>query len=345
MRQLEITLPDDWHLHLRDGAAMADVLVHTANQFGRAIIMPNLTPPVVTGADAIAYRERILAALPESSTFQPLMTLYLTDGTTPDVLATAKASAAVSACKLYPAGATTNSAAGVTDLSGLDDLFAAMAELHLPLLIHGEVTDPETDIFERESEFVRSTLPEIIGRHPDLKIVLEHITTEFAAQFVAEGPDNLAATITAHHLLVNRNAMLAGGIRPHLYCLPILKRENDRRALVKAAISKSPKFFLGTDSAPHAIGAKENPCGCAGCFTAHAALELYAEAFDGAGALDALEGFASFYGPDFYGLPRNRGRVLLSEGRYPVPAAYDFGGESVRPFRANDFLNWRATKY
>ena len=251
----------------------------------------------------------------------------------------------MSACKLYPAGATTNSAAGVTDLSGLDDLFAAMAELHLPLLIHGEVTDPETDIFERESEFVRSTLPEIIGRHPDLKIVLEHITTEFAAQFVAEGPDNLAATITAHHLLVNRNAMLAGGIRPHLYCLPILKRENDRRALVKAAISKSPKFFLGTDSAPHAIGAKENPCGCAGCFTAHAALELYAEAFDGAGALDALEGFASFYGPDFYGLPRNRGRVLLSEGRYPVPAAYDFGGESVRPFRANDFLNWRATKY
>ncbi len=338
---LTLTQPDDWHLHLRDGDALAAVAPHTAAQFARAVVMPNLKPPVVDTAGALAYRDRIRAALPPGTPFEPLMTLYLTDHTTPAELRRAKASGAVVACKLYPAGATTNSDAGVTDVRRVDAALDTLAELGLPLLVHGEVTAPEVDIFDREAAFLDAVLTPLLARHPGLRVVLEHITTARAATYVREGPARLAATVTAHHLLVSRNAMLAGGIRPHLYCLPILKRERDRLALLDAATSGSPKFFLGTDSAPHAVHTKEAVCGCAGCFTAHAALELYATAFDAVGQLDKLEGFASHHGPDFYGLPRNTGTVTLTRTTWTPPTSYSFGAHVVRPFGAGEPLTWR----
>ena len=340
-KQLEIVLPDDWHLHLRDGPAMVDALQHTCAHFGRAIVMPNLKPPVVNGQQAQAYAERIRAAVPKDMDFQPLMTIYLTDMTTPEQIIDAKKTGVVAA-KLYPAGATTNSDAGVTDLAGMDDVFAAMAQCKMPLLLHGEVTTHSTDIFDREAVFVRDTLQPILKRHSTMKVVLEHITTEVAARFVTDGPENLAATVTAHHLLVNRNHMLAGGIRPHLYCLPILKRETDRVALVRAVVSGSPRFFLGTDSAPHPISAKESDCGCAGCFTANGAMALYAEVFESADALDKLEGFASLHGPDFYGLSRNSSRLMLVRDAQTVPMEYRFGLDRVRPFRAGEVMPWQA---
>lgn len=341
MDTLTIPRPDDWHLHLRDGAALRDVLPYTARRFGRAIVMPNLKPPVVTVADAAAYRGRILAALPEGSTFTPLMTLYLTDNTDPDEIDRAVDAGFVHAVKLYPAGATTNSDSGVTDLAKVDAVLARMAARGLPLLLHGEVTHSDVDIFEREARFLDGVLAPLLARHPDLRVVLEHITTAAAARFVAEGPDNLAATITAHHLLVNRNAMLAGGIRPHLYCLPILKREEDRRALVAAATGDDPRFFLGTDSAPHPVGAKESACGCAGCFTAHAGIELYAEVFEAAGALDRLADFASRRGPAFYGLPVSDDEVTLVREDWTVPETMPFGGAVVKPFRSGETVAWR----
>ncbi len=340
MRSLTLRRPDDWHLHLRDGAVLQDVLAHTARQFGRAIVMPNLQPPVTDVPAAAAYRDRILAVLPAGSAFQPLMTLYLTDRTDPEEIARAQASGFIHACKLYPAGATTNSASGVTDIARIDGVLAAMAEVGLPVLLHGEVTDPGIDIFDRESAYLDDVLTPLLENHPELKVVLEHITTARAARFVAQGPDRLAATITAHHLLANRNAMLAGGIRPHLYCLPILKREEDRTALLAAATSGDPRFFLGTDSAPHAVQAKEAECGCAGSFTAHAALELYAEAFDSVGALARLEGFASLHGPAFYGLPLNEGTVTLVERPTEVPRTLPLGGDRVHPYRAGQSLRW-----
>ncbi|MBK5913015.1 dihydroorotase [Rhodocyclus purpureus] len=339
--QITITRPDDWHLHLRDGEALAAVLPHTARQFARAIVMPNLKPPVTTVADAAAYRERILAALPAGLDFEPLMTLYLTDRTSPDEIRRAADSGFVKAVKLYPAGATTNSDAGVTDLAHCAAALAEMERLGLPLLVHGEVTDPEIDIFDREQVFIERVLQPLLARHPGLRVVFEHITTAEAAAFVSEAGDNVGATITAHHLLYNRNAIFVGGVRPHYYCLPVLKRERHREALVRAAISGSPRFFLGTDSAPHARGAKEAACGCAGCYTAHAALELYAEAFDAAGALDRLEAFASFNGPDFYRLPRNRGQVTLVREGWTAPPAYPFGGsETIVPLRAGEAMHW-----
>jgi dihydroorotase len=340
-KQLDMVLPDDWHLHLRDGPSMVDALKHTCAQFGRAIVMPNLKSPVVNAIQANEYAGRIKAAIPSGVSFQPLMTIYLTDLTTPQDIIMAKNSGVIAA-KLYPAGATTNSDSGVTNLSKMDSVFSAMAECGMPLLLHGEVTDHAIDIFDREATFVRDILQNILKRHLTLKIVLEHITTEVAARFVMDGPKNLAATVTAHHLLVNRNAMLAGGIRPHLYCLPILKREADRQALIRAVTSGSPRFFLGTDSAPHPITAKESACGCAGCFTAHAAMELYAEVFDGADALGKLEGFASFYGPDFYGLPRNTARLMLEREERRIPTEYAFGTDRVRPFRADEIVAWHA---
>jgi dihydroorotase len=341
MDTLTIPRPDDWHLHLRDGAALRDVLPYTAARFGRAIVMPNLKPPVVTVADAAAYRGRILAALPEGATFTPLMTLYLTDNTDPDEIDRAVDSGFVHAVKLYPAGATTNSDSGVTDLGKVDAVLERMAARGLPLLLHGEVTHSDVDIFEREARFLDGVLAPLLARHPDLRVVLEHITTAAAARFVAEGPENLAATITAHHLLVNRNAMLAGGIRPHLYCLPILKREEDRRALVAAATGDDPRFFLGTDSAPHPVGAKEATCGCAGCFTAHAGIELYAEVFEQAGALGRLADFASRRGPAFYGLPVAEDEITLVREDWTVPEALPFGDAVVRPFRAGERVGWR----
>ena len=308
---LTLTRPDDWHLHLRDGDALAAVLPHTARQFARAIVMPNLKPPVTTVAMAAAYRGRILAALPSGMAFEPLMTLYLTDNTPAEEIRAAVASGFVRAVKLYPAGATTNSDAGVTNLAHCDAALAEMASLGLPLLVHGEVTDPAVDLFDREAVFIEQVLSPLLKRHPTLRVVMEHITTKEAAQFVAEAGSNVAATITAHHLLYNRNAIFQGGVRPHWYCLPVLKREVHRESLVRAATSGNPKFFLGTDSAPHARGAKEAACGCAGCYTANAAMELYAEVFEAAGALDRLEAFASFFGPDFYRLPRNSGTIKL----------------------------------
>ena len=340
MDQLTITRPDDWHLHLRDGAALTSVASYTAQHFGRAIVMPNLKPPVVNAELAVAYRDRIRAAVGEDSDFQPLMTLYLTDNTTPEDIVAAKTSGAVVACKLYPAGATTNSDSGVTDLGRLDDVLNAMAEQGFLLLVHGEVTHVDVDIFDRETRFLGEVLGPLVSRFPQLKVVLEHITTADAAAFVNSAPDNVAATITAHHLLINRNHMLVGGIRPHLFCLPILKRETDRQALLQAATSGSSKFFLGTDSAPHPIGAKESACGCAGCFTAPHALALYAEAFDSVGALDRLEGFASFHGPDFYGLPRNRDTVTLRRVASSIPERLSFGAEQVRPFRGGGQVQW-----
>jgi dihydroorotase len=338
---LTITRPDDWHLHLRDDALMASVLPDTARQFARAIIMPNLRPPVTTTAQAEAYRGRILAALPKGADFAPLMTLYLTDNTPASEIAKAKASGFVHAVKLYPAGATTNSDAGVTNLRKAYAALEEMQKAGMPLLVHGEVTDPAIDIFDREAVFIERVLQPLLKDMPDLRVVFEHITTRDAAQFVNEAAGNIAATITAHHLLYNRNAMLVGGIRPHYYCLPVLKRETHREALVKAATGGSPKFFLGTDSAPHAQHTKETACGCAGCYTAHAALELYAEAFEQAGALDKLEGFASFYGADFYRLPRNAGRISLQKSEWQVPDSLVFGAHRLVPLRAGEKMKWK----
>lgn len=342
MDQITLTQPDDWHLHVRDGEALAAVLPATASQFGRAIIMPNLAPPVTTTEQALGYRERILAARPAGSAFEPLMTLYLTDATPPSEIEKAKASGLVHALKLYPAGATTNSASGVTDIRKVDETLAAMAEHGLPLLVHGEVTDPEIDIFDREAVFIDRVLSPLLARLPALKVVFEHITTKEAAAFVAQGPENLGATITAHHLLFDRNDMLVGGIRPHFFCLPILKRNVHRHALLEAATSGNPRFFLGTDSAPHAQKAKEAACGCAGSYTAPAALQLYATAFEEAGALDKLEGFASHFGPDFYGLPRNEKTVTLVRESWKLPASLPYtNGEAIIPLKAGEALNWR----
>ena len=338
----EITIgrPDDWHLHVRDGAALAAVLPHSARQFGRAIIMPNLRPPVTTTAQAVAYRERILAARPVGSDFEPLMTLYLTDNLPPDEIARAK-EAGIVAVKLYPAGATTNSDAGVTDLAKTSKTLEAMQRAGMKLLVHGEVTDPAIDVFDREAVFIERVFEPLRKAMPELKIVFEHITTREAAQYVAEADAHTAATITAHHLLFNRNAIFQGGLRPHYYCLPVLKREVHRLALMDAATSGSAKFFLGTDSAPHASVMKEaSVCG-AGCFTALSALELYAEAFDNVGALDKLEGFASHHGPDFYGLPRNAGTVTLRREAWELPASVPFGDASLKPLRAGETLGWK----
>ena len=337
---LTLTRPDDWHLHLRDGAAMAAVLPHTARQFGRAIVMPNLRPPVTTAAQAVAYRERILAALPAGAAFTPLMTLYLTDNTPPDEVQRAKA-AGVVAFKLYPAGATTNSDAGVTDLRHCRATLEAMQREGVLLLVHGEVTDPAVDLFDREAVFIDQVMTPLRRDFPALKVVFEHITTKEAAQYVAQAGSHTAATLTAHHLLYNRNAIFQGGLRPHYYCLPVLKREVHRQALVAAATSGSDRFFLGTDSAPHASVMKEaSVCG-AGCFTALSALELYAEAFDVAGALDQLEGFASHHGPAFYGLPRNTGQVTLRREAWTLPEAVPFGDAQLKPLRAGEALAWR----
>ena len=341
MTKLTITRPDDWHLHLRDGEALRAVLPDTARRFGRAIIMPNLRPPVTTTALAAAYRERIQAALPAGASFEPLMTLYLTDNTSAEEIATAKASGFVHGVKLYPAGATTNSDSGVSSLAKCTAALAAMEKLGVPLLVHAEVTDAEVDVFDREKVFIDRHMIPLVKDFPGLKVVFEHITTRDAAQFVAGSAANVGATITAHHLLMNRNAMFAGGIRPHHYCLPVLKREEHRQVLVAAAISGSPKFFLGTDSAPHAKSAKEAACGCAGMYTAHAAIELYAEAFEQAGALDKLEAFASFFGADFYGLPRNAGQITLVRESWHVPESLSFGNEVLIPLRAGQLVEWR----
>jgi dihydroorotase len=333
--------PDDWHLHLRDGPFMATVLPDSAKRFARAIVMPNLKAPVRTTKEALAYRARILAALPEDAEFEPLMTLYLTDDTPPEEIALAKRSGHVHGVKLYPAGATTNSDSGVTRISRCFHALEKMEEQGLPLLVHGEVTDPEVDVFDREAVFIEEVLSPLLVRFPGLRVVLEHITTREAAQFVEVTGANVAATITAHHLLLNRNALFQGGIRPHHYCLPVLKREEHREALVEAATSGNPKFFLGTDSAPHARDTKEAACGCAGVYTAHAALELYAVAFEEAGALDMLEGFASRFGPQFYKLPVNAGSITLERGDWAVPASLPYGVGELVPLRAGETIPWK----
>lgn len=339
--EITLTRPDDWHLHLRDGAGLQAVLPDTAKQFARAIVMPNLRPPVTTAELALAYYQRIQQALPAGLSFEPLMTLYLTDNTPAQEIAAARASGVVQAVKLYPAGATTNSDSGVTSLHKCAAALAEMEKQGMPLLIHGEVTDGDVDVFDREKVFIERHLQPLLKDFPGLKVVFEHITTKDAAEFVAAGPANLAATITAHHLLMNRNAMFTGGIRPHHYCLPVLKRETHREALVKAAISGSAKFFLGTDSAPHPKSAKEASCGCAGMYTAHTAIELYAEAFEEAGALDKLEGFASFYGADFYGLPRNTAQVTLRKQSWLVPESIPFADDVLVPLRAGQTVAWK----
>ena len=339
----EITLirPDDWHLHVRDGAALFSVVPHTARRFGRAIIMPNLRPPVTTVAQAEAYAGRIREAVPAGVSFEPLMTLYLTDNTRPEEVERAVASPRVHAVKYYPAGATTNSDAGVTDLARTFDTLAVMEATGLPLLIHGEVTDPAVDVFDREAVFIDTVLIPLLQRFPRLRVVLEHITTRQAVEFLLATEDHIAATITPHHLLLNRNALFTGGIRPHHYCLPVLKREAHRQALLEAATSGNPKFFLGTDSAPHARAAKESACGCAGIYSAHAAIELYAEAFAEAGALDRLEGFASRHGPAFYGLPHNTETITLRREPWTVPERLPFGEEELVPLRAGETVGWR----
>ena len=337
---ITLTQPDDWHLHVRDGDAMSAVVPHTAAQFGRAIIMPNLRPPVTTTAAALAYRERIRAAVPEGLSFEPLMTLYLTDNLPPDEIKRAQ-DARVVAVKLYPAGATTNSDAGVTDLRKTYATLEAMQRAGMPLLLHGEVTAPEIDLFDREAVFIDTQLIPLRRDFPELKIVLEHITTREAAQYVQEAEPFTAATITAHHLLYNRNAIFMGGIRPHYYCLPVLKREQHRLALLQVATSGSNKFFLGTDSAPHAAQLKENASGCAGCYTANAALELYAEAFAAAAALDKLEAFASFHGADFYGLARNTGSITLRRESWTAPESFAFGEALLKPLRSGEVLQWK----
>ncbi len=343
MDTLTLTRPDDWHLHLRDGDVLPDVVHWSAARFGRAIIMPNLVPPVTTTAMAEAYRERILAACPADCDFEPLMTLYLTDNTPATEIERAAASGIVQAVKLYPAGATTNSDSGVTDIRRCDDALAAIAEHDLTLCIHGEVTGPGTDIFDREAVFLEERLAPLLERHGGLRVVLEHLTTAAAVDFVRQGPERLGATITPQHLLMNRNDLLAGGVRPHHYCLPILKRERDREALIDIATSGHPRFFLGTDSAPHARHAKENACGCAGIFSAPLAIELYAEAFDQAGALDRLEGFASHFGADFYGLPRNAGRITLTRRPRRIPETLPYGDAHIVPLRAGGETDWSLT--
>jgi dihydroorotase len=338
---LKIRRPDDWHLHLRDGAALAAVLPHTAAQFARAIVMPNLKPPVTTTALASVYRERILAALPANAAFTPLMSLYLTDNTPPEEIRRAKASGFVHGCKLYPAGATTNSDAGVTDLRRIDAVLEAMAEADLPLQVHGEVTRPAVDVFDREAHFIDEVLSPLHARLPTLRIVFEHVTTAAAVQFVRSCAQGVAATVTPQHLLLNRNALFQGGICPHHYCLPVLKRERDRQALLDAVANGDPRFFLGTDSAPHARATKENDCGCAGIYSAHAALELYAEAFEQIGALPRLNAFASEFGAHFYRLPLNEDIVTLQRQAWSVPAHYPFGNDVLVPLRANQTLHWR----
>jgi dihydroorotase len=341
MERLTLKRPDDWHLHLRDGAAMASVLADSARRFARAIVMPNLKPAVRTTEQALAYRERILGALPKGASFEPLMTLYLTDDTPADEISRAKLSGRVHGVKLYPAGATTHSDEGVTRLSRCFHTLERMQETGLPLLVHGESTDPAIDVFDREQVFIEEVLGPLLERFPRLKVVLEHITTREAAQFVEVTGPNVAATITAHHLLMNRNALFLGGIRPHHYCLPVLKRESHREALVEAATSGNPKYFLGTDSAPHARDTKEAACGCAGMYTAHAAIELYAAAFEEAGALDKLEGFASIFGAQFYGLPPNRDTITLERGEWRIPERLAFGSEELVPLRAGETLSWK----
>jgi dihydroorotase len=344
--RLTLTRPDDWHLHLRDGAPMADVLPYTARQFARAIVMPNLKPPVTTVAQAAAYRQRILAARPPDSDFEPLMTLYLTDNTTADEIRRAKESGFVHGVKLYPAGATTNSDAGVTDLARCARALEAMQDVDLPLQVHGEVTRAEVDVFDREARFIDDVLEPLRRDFPALRVVFEHITTRQAADYVRDAPGPIGATITAHHLLYNRNALFLtphgrAGVRPHYYCLPVLKREPHRQALVAAATSGNPRFFLGTDSAPHPKGEKESACGCAGCFTAASALEMYATVFEAAGALDKLEAFASFHGADFYRLPRNRGTVTLAREPWTLPSELAFGDTAVVPLAAGETLPWK----
>jgi dihydroorotase len=340
-RRIELARPDDWHLHLRDGAAMRDAVGWTADVFGRAVVMPNLVPPVITVDAAAAYRERILAARPAGSQFEPLMTLYLTDRTTPDEIARARSSGVAVAAKLYPAGATTNSDAGVTDLERVEPALEAMQSLGMPLLVHGEVTEPDVDVFDREAVFVERVLASLVERLPRLKVVLEHVTTAEGVDFVRSAREGVAATVTPQHLLLNRNDLLVGGVRPHHYCLPVLKRERHRQAVLEAATSGDPRFFLGTDSAPHPRGGKHAACGCAGCFSAPVALALYAEAFDATGALDRLEAFASQFGADFYGLPRPTARVVLVEEEVAVPDALPFGDDVVVPLRAGGTVAWR----
>jgi len=341
MNKITITRPDDWHLHLRDGAALKAVLPDTARQFARAIVMPNLRPPVTTTELALAYRERIVEALPIGMKFEPLMTLYLTDNTRADEIINAKASGLVHGVKLYPAGATTNSDSGVTSLEKCAEALAAMEKVGMPLLVHAEVTDSDIDVFDRELVFIERHMIPLLKKYPALKVVFEHITTKDAADFVALAPANVAATITAHHLLMNRNDMFKGGIQPHHYCLPVLKRETHRVALVKAATSGSSKFFLGTDSAPHARHTKEAACGCAGMYTARTAMELYAEAFESVNALDKLEAFASFNGADFYGLPRNTEKVTLVKESWKVPGSLPYDGDVLVPLRADQMVHWK----
>jgi len=341
MEKLSLTRPDDWHLHLRDGAALEAVLPDTARRFARAIVMPNLVPAIRTTQQALNYRERILGALPDGVAFEPLMTLYLTDETPPEEIARARLSGAVKAVKLYPAGATTNSDEGVTRISRCFHALERMEELGMPLLVHGEVTDPAIDVFDREKAFIEDVLGPLVERFSQLKVVFEHITTRDAVQYVEVTGANVAATITPHHLLMNRNALFQGGVRPHHYCLPVLKREEHREALVEAATSGNPKFFLGTDSAPHARHAKEAACGCAGIYNAHAAIELYAVAFEEAGALERLEAFASEHGPAFYGLPRNSGRITLVRESWTVPESIAFGEHALVPLRAGESIPWK----
>ena len=340
-RQIQITKPDDWHLHLRDGPMLTTVVPDTARCFQRAIVMPNLKPPVTTVAMAEAYRKRILAAVPQGMSFDPLMTLYLTEQTSPDEIHRAKESGCVHAVKYYPAGATTNSDSGVRDLTKVNHVLEAMQDVDLPLLLHGEVTDHDIDVFDREAVFIERHLQRINADFPELRTVLEHITTKDSADYVMSASDRVAATVTVHHLLLNRNAMFDGGLRPHHYCLPLIKRETHRQALVKAATSGDPKFFLGTDSAPHPKGAKESDCGCAGIYSAPAAIELYTEVFDQAHALDQFEGFASFHGPDFYGLPRNQGTITLQASAWTVPETIPAGSDVIVPLRAASKLAWQ----
>ncbi len=341
MTSLTLIKPDDWHLHVRDGDAIASVIADTVRCFARAIIMPNLKPPVTTTEQALAYRQRVLAALPEGSQFEPLMTLYLTDNTAPEEITKAKASGLLHAVKYYPAGATTNSDDGVTDIQRTYAVMEQLAETGMPLLVHGEVTDNKIDIFDREKVFIDRVLLPLTERYPQLRVVFEHVTTEDAVQFVEQAPANIGATITPHHLLYNRNAMFKGGIRPHYYCLPVLKREQHRQALVRAAISGNPKFFLGTDSAPHAIDKKESACGCAGIYNAHAAIELYAEVFEQENALDKLEAFASRHGPAFYRLPCNTQTITLEKQEWQVPTHQQLGKDTLVPLRAGETIQWR----
>ncbi|MEZ5491651.1 MAG: dihydroorotase [Gammaproteobacteria bacterium] len=342
---ITLTRPDDWHLHLRDDDALTHTVAHSARVFNRAIIMPNLVPPVTSLAAAAAYRQRIIQQVPSGNDFEPLMTLYLTDRLAAAEIRKAAESGLVFAVKYYPAGATTNSENGVTRIENVYPALEALTELGMPLLFHGEVTDHDVDIFDRESVFIDTVLSPLLQRYPTLRVVLEHITTREAVQFVLAQKTNVAATVTAHHLLYNRNHMLAGGIRPHYYCLPVLKRDTHQQALIDAATSGDRRFFLGTDSAPHPVGSKETACGCAGIFSAHAALELYTEVFDRANALDRLESFAAFNGPDFYGLPRNEGKITLSRDEWQVPRSYQLGDSSVVPLRAGEKIGWRVSEY